>query len=81
MNLIFITLIAVTIFFSFFNIGESFLFSNKNRNMQIRSKRHLSVGATGHLAERLYKEGLEDYKDLVTKNYKDPKDPYSFGRK
>uniref|UniRef100_A0A0K0E5Y8 Uncharacterized protein n=1 Tax=Strongyloides stercoralis TaxID=6248 RepID=A0A0K0E5Y8_STRER len=81
MKSILITLIAATIFFSFFKIGESSLYLNKIDNMQVRSKRQLSVGATGHLAHRLYKEGLQNQKEPVTKNYRDPKDPYSYGKK
>uniref|UniRef100_A0AAF5I2P8 Uncharacterized protein n=2 Tax=Strongyloides stercoralis TaxID=6248 RepID=A0AAF5I2P8_STRER len=36
--------------------------------MQVRSKRQLSVGATGHLAHRLYKEGLQNQKEPTTQS-------------
>uniref|UniRef100_A0A0N5CCR8 Transcriptional regulator n=1 Tax=Strongyloides papillosus TaxID=174720 RepID=A0A0N5CCR8_STREA len=39
----------------------------------------LSIGLTGQLADRLNKENEKELLELVTRHYKDPKDPNSYG--
>uniref|UniRef100_A0A0K0EA25 Uncharacterized protein n=1 Tax=Strongyloides stercoralis TaxID=6248 RepID=A0A0K0EA25_STRER len=76
-----IILLVLTIALSLFQLGESFLYSNKIQNMQARSKRHLSIAATDVLADRLYKERLNQAKEKVGDRYIKPESPYSYGKK
>uniref|UniRef100_A0A0K0EA24 Uncharacterized protein n=1 Tax=Strongyloides stercoralis TaxID=6248 RepID=A0A0K0EA24_STRER len=81
MNSNIVTFLFLIITFSFFQLGESSFYPSKVQNMQVRGKRHLSIAATGKLADRIYKEGLEEQKEKVGDSYLPPSDPHSFGKK
>uniref|UniRef100_A0A0N5B4Z7 Uncharacterized protein n=1 Tax=Strongyloides papillosus TaxID=174720 RepID=A0A0N5B4Z7_STREA len=65
--------------FAVINCEMNSQFSNEFKNAPIRARRQLSVGATGQLGDRLNKEKENDLKETVTKHYKVPSDPYSYG--
>ena len=61
---------------------ENFQFPNELNRAPIRAKRsRLSVGFAGQYMSKLYNETLEGQKEKVTQNYRDPSDPYSYGKK
>uniref|UniRef100_A0A0N5B4Z0 Uncharacterized protein n=1 Tax=Strongyloides papillosus TaxID=174720 RepID=A0A0N5B4Z0_STREA len=66
--------------FAVINCETNTQFSNEFKNAPIRARRQLSIGATGQLGDRLHKEKENDLKETVTKHYKDPSDPYGFGK-
>uniref|UniRef100_A0A0N5CBW9 Uncharacterized protein n=1 Tax=Strongyloides papillosus TaxID=174720 RepID=A0A0N5CBW9_STREA len=68
--------------FTIIKCDENLQFSNQIENAPIRDKRsRSSVGQSGRLAHQLYNHTLQEAKERVTDNYRDPRDPKSYGRK
>ncbi|CEF61157.1 Hypothetical protein SRAE_0000028500 [Strongyloides ratti] len=65
------------IFLSVIQFGESIPSNYKIENIKDLQKRAVAV----QLAERLNNENQNNARDYVTKYYKSPSDPNSFGRK
>ncbi|CEF61159.1 Hypothetical protein SRAE_0000028700 [Strongyloides ratti] len=76
-----IFVVFLFLYLSFIHFGESFLSSLNLENLNIIKKRGLTLGATVHLANQLEKLNEYNKKERVTKHYRKPSDPYSYGRK
>ncbi|CEF61696.1 Hypothetical protein SRAE_0000080700, partial [Strongyloides ratti] len=59
----------------------SFLSRFNFKDLNVKRKRGLPFGATIELAEKIYNINQRSKLEPVTKKYKDPSDPKSYGRK
>uniref|UniRef100_A0A0N5BLN5 Uncharacterized protein n=1 Tax=Strongyloides papillosus TaxID=174720 RepID=A0A0N5BLN5_STREA len=75
-----IIILMFFISFAVINCEMNSQFSNQLKNAPIRAKRDLSINQGQRLFDELNKAREDQAKETVTKNYKDPSDPWGYGK-